>query len=412
MVGRSFFPIAVWVMVLALFPDAAFAAWARHDVVSWDTRSTKYPVAVEETTGKSFVRIFVPVKEGEKDLGYFVIRSKKRLGAEELEFRMSMTRWKSHEERLQKARENPRYAVPVIFANDRTRREEFLADVERFESMERVEPETRDGARGIFLDLTREEAMRTYLVYDFLPWGGAGVRDGGLWLTYDLPSFVEQAGRRSDEFYGRKSGGAQFRIRKVAIQEGEGGWRSFRVTVEKIAGELSLKRPRTPGVRLRVWERQTDGSLALADLPDRPEWDAALPDWPEGKTKDLVLNWKGNETAYAGFSVDLIYSYQLQDAWSSAPEFRTHLLAVESLSDGDLSYRLRPDRLFSDYLKATSDHKKGIRENDPEAATASLENSIAALEMLEREYPDWRHADTVKARLREYRKMKAEPPQN
>lgn len=399
-------------MVSALFPGAAFAAWARHGVVSWETRSTKYPVAVKVVEGKSGVCIFIPVKEDEKDLGYFVVRSKKRLAAGELEFRMAMWRWKSLQESLQKARENPHYARLVSSTGDRSRSGEFLADVERFESMERVEPETRDGARGIFLDLAKEEAMRTYLVYDFLPWGGVGVRDGGLWLTYDLPSFVEQAGRRSDEFYGRKSGGAQFRIREVAIQERQGDRRSFRVTVEKIVSESSPKDRRAPGVRLRVWERQADGSLALADPPDRPEWDAASPDWPEGKTKDLVLNWKGDESAYAGFSADLIYSHQLQDTWSSAPEFRTHLLAVESLSDGDLSYRLRPDRLFSDYLKATSDHKNAIRENDTEAATASLENSIAALETLEREYPDWRHADTVKDRLREYRKMKREVPGN
>ena len=41
--------------------------------------------------------------------------------------------------------------------------------------------------------IEREKAMRSYIVWDFtaIYERGAVVRDGGLWLTYDIPAFVE-----------------------------------------------------------------------------------------------------------------------------------------------------------------------------------------------------------------------------
>lgn len=407
MIRRPLLPITVSVMAVWFgLSDTAGAAWARHGLVTWSTRSTKYPVVVDETGKGSRVRIFVPVKNDESELGYFVIRTKERLPVDQLEFRSSMNRWRRYEEMLKAGRDYRRNADPARKLDW----ENFYADVERFESMKRVEPETRDGAHGIFLDLSREEAVRTYLVHDFLPWGGSMVRDGGLWLTYDLPSFVEQLGRESSAFYGRGRVGDQFRVRKVDVREAEGGSRSFRVAVEKLSkGQPDL---RALGLRLRVFERGADGRLIIGDLEERPEWDTISRDWPDAETKDLVLNWKGSkpERTYAGFSVDLICANKLQDAWASAPEFRALLLAIEPLDCGDLGYPLRSDRLFRDSLQAESMHQQAIRENNRQAAEDALLKLIGSLETLSREYPKWEHADAVESKLAQARKLQADAP--
>jgi len=67
----------------------------------------------------------------------------------------------------------------------------LLADLDRFREISRLAPELRDGGEGVFLEMSLEDAMRTYIVYDHLPDGGFGVMDGGYWDTYDLPAIVE-----------------------------------------------------------------------------------------------------------------------------------------------------------------------------------------------------------------------------
>jgi hypothetical protein len=84
--------------------------------------------------------------------------------------------------------------------------------------MARIEPETRDGVYGIFLDLEIDAALRTYVVHDVLPWGGVTVRDGGLWLTYDIPSFVDTLLTKGKPTSVGNKDGDQFRMRDRATE--------------------------------------------------------------------------------------------------------------------------------------------------------------------------------------------------
>ena len=63
----------------------------------------------------------------------------------------------------------------------------------RLENIELLKERKAGKGVEVFLELKREVAMRSYLVYDFKPWGGAMVMDGGLWITYDLASYVKAA---------------------------------------------------------------------------------------------------------------------------------------------------------------------------------------------------------------------------
>jgi len=189
---------------------------------------------------------------------------------------------------------------------------------------------------------------------------------------------------------------------------------STRNTKHPVAVEKNSKGPpqrRGLGLRLRVWERGTDGTLFIGTLKASPEWDTESPDWLDAETKDILGTWEEGDSGrtYAGFSVDLVCANKLQDAWASASELRSHLLAVESLDAENMNYPLRPDRIFWDALQAGSAYRKAVREKDRPGAASALETMIPLLETLAREYPGW-HADSVESKLREARRMRDDLP--
>ena len=373
---------------VVLFAQGIPAQWAAHGIIEAGNRPTTHPVALALTENKAKVRVFIPVNSGEDQRnrkGYFIIQAKKRLPRKELEFRMSMDRWPLYQEMLKKGRDYRVGADPARRADWKG----FYDDVERFETMARIEPETRDGVHGIFLELDIDAALRTYIVHDFLPWGGASVRDGGLWLTYDIPSFVDALLAKGKSPSVDKKDGNQFRIQNVLIEEEKDGVQIFRVQIKKTsAGQPDLGKP---GIKLRIWERSSSGSLVLADAETPPEWDTLSPAWKDSQTEDLLLNWKGPEpgggNSYYGFSADIIYNNRLQDSWSTSPELLTDLLAVEALDTDKLKYRSRPERQFYDAMRRVREIRESKSRNR-QSDVEELKWVITTLEMLGTKYPE------------------------
>lgn len=407
---RALFTSAFLILtVVVLAVQVASAQWAAHWVIDTVNRPTTHPVALALTGNTSKVRVFIPVTNGEDQSsrkGYFVIKAKKRLPRKELEFRMSMDRWTQHQEMLKKGRD---YRVGADSAR-RADWERFYSDVERFEEMARIEPETRDGVHGIVLELDIDAALRTYVVHDFLPWGGGGVRDGGLWLTYDIPSFVDSLLAKGKSPGADKKDGDQFRIQNVLIEEEKDGARIFRVQIKKLsAGQPDLRKL---GIKLRIWERSPSGSLLLANAESPPEWDTLSLDWKDSQTEDLLLDWKGPEpgggNAYCGFSAEIIYDNRLQHSWSSSPELLTDLLAVEAIDTDKLKYRSRPERQFYDAMRRIREIREIKSPRNRQSDVEELKIIIQTLEVIGAKYPEWKHADVVANQLREAQKMLAD----
>ncbi|MFZ4780121.1 MAG: hypothetical protein ACOYM3_32600 [Terrimicrobiaceae bacterium] len=405
-----FFSVLLVALGIGLAVQDASAPWAAHGIIEAGNPRTTYPVALALRENKTKVRVFIPVRNGEdqKDgLGYFVIQAKKRLPRSELEFRVSMERWKRYQEMLKKGRD---YRV---IDSDPARKVEwnlFYSDVERFENMARIEPETRDGVHGIFLELDIDAALRTYVVHDFLPWGGGGVRDGGLWLTYDVPSFVDALLAKGKSPSVGSKDGDQFRIQNVVFEKEKDGGRIFRVQIKKLsAGQPDLGKL---GVKLRIWERSPSGSLVLANEESQPEWDTLSLEWKNSQTLDLLLNWKGPEpgggNAYYGFSAEIIYDNRLQHSWSTSPELLTNLLAVEPLDSGKLRYQSRPERMFYAAMRKIRDIRASKSPENRQPDVEALRTIIQTLEMIGAKYPEWKHADVVANQLREAQKMLAD----
>ncbi len=395
--------------VTVLAVQDASAQWAAHGIIDAGNPRTTYPVALALSENKTKVRVFIPVKNGEDQSnrkGYFVIQAKKRLPRKELEFRVSMDRWTQYQEMLKKGRDYRVGADPARKADW----ERFYSDVERFEKMARIEPETRDGVHGIFLELDIATALATYVVHDFLPWGGAMVRDGGLWLTYDIPSFVDALMAEGKSPIADKNDGDQFRIQNVLIEEEKEGSRTFRVQIKKLsAGQPDLRKL---GIKLRIWERSPSGSLMLANAESPPEWDTLSLDWKDSQTEGLLLDWKGPEpggaNTYCGFSADIIYDNRLQDSWSTSPELLTDLLAVEALDTDKLKYRSRPERQFYDAMRRIREIRESKSPRNRQSDLEELKIIIQTLEVIGAKYPEWKHADVVANQLREAQKMLAD----
>ena len=387
---RALFTSAFLILtVTVLAVQDASAQWAAHGIIEAGNPRTTYPVALALRENKTKVRVFIPVRNGEdqKDgLGYFVIQAKKRLTTKELEFRMSMDRWTQYQEMLKKGRDYRVGADPARKADW----ERFYSDVERFEKMARIEPETRDGVHGIFLELDIDAALATYVVHDFLPWGGAMVRDGGLWLTYDIPSFVDTLLAKGKSPSVDKKDGDQFRIQNVLIEEEKDGARIFRVQIKKLsAGQPDLRKL---GVKLRIWERSPNGSLVLANAESPPEWDTLSVEWEDSQTEDLLLDWKGPEpgggNTYSGFSAEIIYDNRLQHSWSTSPELLTDLLAVEALDADKLRYHSRPERQFYEATRSISEIRESKSPRNRQSDVEELKAIIKTLEMLATKYPE------------------------
>lgn len=341
---KIFRDVILILTVIVLAVQDASAPMAAHRIIDADNRPTTHPIAVDLTGNKTKVRVFLPVNNGldkTNPKGFFVIKARKRLPRMDLELRMSMNRWKRYQEMLKEGRDYREGGFSAQW-------KDFYADVDRFERIACIEPETHDGVYGIFLDLEIADALRTYVVHDFLPWGGEGVRDGGLWLTYDIPTFVDTLLAKGKPPSVGSKDGDQFRIQNVVIEEEKDGSRTFRVQIKKQStGQPDLGKL---GIKLRIWERSPSGSLMLANAESPPEWDTLSLEWKDSKTEDLLLTWKepepGGGNVYYGFSAEILYDNRLQHSWSTSPELLTNLLAVEPLDSGKLRYQSRPERMF------------------------------------------------------------------
>jgi len=163
------------------------AVWAEHEVVQAGEGqdALQLSVKVSEENQKE-VEIFLPFEKPKKrkmSKGYFLIIATERLPKESLEFRSEMIVWPSHLESRKQIEKFPELKAQM---------KPLQGKVQKIEHIEPLVWEKRGEQKGIFVTLTREQAMRSYLVYDFKPWGGGMVMDGGLWVTYDLPTFVEK----------------------------------------------------------------------------------------------------------------------------------------------------------------------------------------------------------------------------
>ncbi len=382
--------------------ERADAAWATHGVVGWDTRTSKYPVAWDWSDDKSRVKVFLPVRENMASFGYFVITTKERFPKDKLDFRMSMSRWRNFQESLERTKNHPSIAERISYE---MRNPEGLShhlralyeDVQRFEEMHRVEPQTRGGVHGIFLELDKEVALRTYLVYDFLPWGGSHIRDGGLWLTYDLPSFLEMEDEKSSNAL--PISGAQLRIKDLSVEEAPDGTRTFRAQIEKLSKDLEGRW----AVRFRIWQRRPDGTLVLSKPINRPELDATiLPKWKQFESRDIVLSWEGPDeesgNEYYGCSVDALCGNRIQDSHATSADLLVHLLSVESLdtnepNSAELSCGVRPERIWHAAKVELKRINENLQTTKPDSIRQELDNVIETLEMLEKEFPEWSSGD-------------------
>lgn len=380
----------------------ATAAWASHGIINEANSSVRYPISVRQSDDKKKVRIFLPAG-AETQLGHCLIVAKKRLPREELEFRMSMNRWKRYAEFL---------AEGIDYRSGRGLNDwsEFYADVDRFEEMKLLKPESRDGVRGIFLELDKDTALRAYIVYDFLPWGGSGIRDGGLWLTYDVPSIVEALSASQGEKKATREGKGLFRVKDVVIRKGGEGSMSFHVCVEK----LSAERPKGAGtgIRLRIWEKTAAGDLVVVDPESPPEWDMMSVPWKGAGSNDLVLDWTGPKpgsgNVYYGFSVDVFSNDKIQDSWSNSPDLLTHLLAVEPLESSKFGYRSRPVRIYFEARKKLAEIRKNARPESRAADVEEVRRIAEILTALVEKYPDEQPSSFMRSDLREAQRFLAE----
>ena len=129
-----------------------------------------------------------------KHKGYFLLTAKEPFAEDDLEFRSVMMSWSHYLERRElletwrKKAKGPEEKQSVQERLDQLRGSSpGLANVENIQLLDF----DRKGDHQVsMVSLPKEVALRSYLVYDFKPWGGAMVMDGGLWLTYDLPSII------------------------------------------------------------------------------------------------------------------------------------------------------------------------------------------------------------------------------
>ncbi len=178
--------LVTFLVVLALTQEG-FAPWAAHRVISARSipseSKTVPPSEFDEVTalldravsvsgaGESKLRIGVAVKgdQLEPNKGYYLVIGKTRFAADALDFRHSVQFWgkKSFAEK----------------------------EHATIQDIRPLQVSKKGGTNLVEIVLERKEAMRSYIVWDFKiifeSDGWVRINDGGLWLTYDLPAFVE-----------------------------------------------------------------------------------------------------------------------------------------------------------------------------------------------------------------------------
>ena len=161
----------LFIVIAVLYTASdALAGFALHIVFSKSSYSDEYPIRVNASDSRpESVDVFIPVEKASDPKGYFLVTATERQPADALNFRKPMINWAS-------TRYHP----------------------EGFELIRPLEAHESEAGTGIFINLEKETALRSYIVYDFKPWGGALIMDGGLWITYDLPSFVDELSKASN----------------------------------------------------------------------------------------------------------------------------------------------------------------------------------------------------------------------
>lgn len=177
-------------LATVLLVQQVFAAWAAHLVISPASLARDPKVVAESSRAAQAAQIArgVTVRpapegrvsivfkaaedKGETGKGYFLMVSKKRLPASALELRSAL--------RSTNNRSYTRASVGKIVP-------------EGFDEVRPLQPIQSNGESVIEIVLDRETASRSYVVWDFrsIYEKGALIMDGGLWLTYDLPAFVD-----------------------------------------------------------------------------------------------------------------------------------------------------------------------------------------------------------------------------
>ena len=187
--------IVATTFMLMLSATVCLGVWAKHEVISIFTREYGVSIlpAVDDIKKLDIVlapaACSIPKDNEPPPKGYFLIKTTTRRGQDALNFRMALSSWKEHlagRERHENAKQQG-IALPPQYVPK---------SLEGIESISRLQPSIVDGQPAIAVQLTPEIAMRSYIVYDFifLYESGGFVVDGGLWLTYDLPSLTEAAG--------------------------------------------------------------------------------------------------------------------------------------------------------------------------------------------------------------------------
>ena len=175
-----------------LLGQQVFAAWAAHLIISpaslvRDPKGAAGDRFIAEAAqlargvtvrpaGKGRVSIVLRATEdkGEMGKGYYLMVSKKRLAPDALQLRSALG---STNRLILSGGGGTRKTVPEGFVEVRP-----------------LQPFRRNGDSVVEVVLDREVALRSYVVWDFRAFyeqPGAIIMDGGLWLTYDLPAFVE-----------------------------------------------------------------------------------------------------------------------------------------------------------------------------------------------------------------------------
>jgi hypothetical protein len=176
-----------------LLCQQVFAMWAAHLVIS---PASLAPGAQEPKGGRFTAeaaklargvtvqpaadgRVCIVLKgseqQGETGKAYYLMVSKKRLPSDALQLRSAL---RSTHQGFEGRGGGKRKTTPEGFAEVRP-----------------LQPVQRNGESMIEVVLDRATALRSYVVWDFraIYEKGAMITDGGLWLTYDLPAFVEGA---------------------------------------------------------------------------------------------------------------------------------------------------------------------------------------------------------------------------
>jgi hypothetical protein len=186
--------ILILIVVISAIGDSAFAAWAKHAVVNPETVAEYEPYAPSVSIiPKSQVRIALPQSshQGDTNKGYFLIICTNRLLTEDLDLRSALQIWKYYS-LIRTNAENTNVWIREHY--DRLRITELrhvdpIVEIRPIPAEEYAKP---DEPIEILLDI--DIAKRSYVAWDFMfiyEQGGC-VMDGGLWLTYDIPAFVER----------------------------------------------------------------------------------------------------------------------------------------------------------------------------------------------------------------------------